>query len=201
MSVIIVDKVAAQLNPVDRTALGLCVAMVMAAVLLWAGLAKFTNLGGITSTLQALGVPAMWSRRASGLVPSSEVLTALCVLFAPHSRWTLVAVVALGGAFALAGLVAVLRKQRIRCHCFGSSAAGGYLGLMQVVTLPAWVAGVSILYYGFPTTLPLAGGASIFAASGLAIATLKVVALRKVVSEARGDRLSAKEMYAWLPQH
>ena len=92
------------------TALGLCVAMVMAAVLLWAGLAKFTNLGAIASTLQALGVPAMWSHRVSGLVPFSEVLIALGVLFALIPRWTLVAVVALGGAFALAGLVAVLRK-------------------------------------------------------------------------------------------
>jgi hypothetical protein len=183
------------------TALGLCVALVMAAVLLWAGLAKFTDLVGFASTLQALGAPATWSHRLSGLVPLLEVLTGLGVLFAPHWRWTLVAVVALGGAFALAGLVAVLRKQRIRCNCFGSKATGGYLGLTQVLALPAWVGGVSILYYGFPTPLPLAAGASLLAASGLAIATLKAVALRKVVSEARGDRLSAEEMYLWLPRH
>jgi hypothetical protein len=182
-------------------ALGLCVAMVMAAVLLWAGLAKFTNLGGIASTLQALGAPATWSHRASGVVPLSEVLTALGVLFAPHSRWTLVAVVALGGAFALAGLVAVLRKERIRCDCFGPGATGGYLGLTQILALPAWVGGVSILYYSIRTSLPLATGASLFAAAGLITATLKAVALRKVVREARGDRLSAGEMYLWLPRH
>ena len=179
------------------TAVGLCVAMVMAAVLLCAGLAKFTNLGGIAATLQALGVPATWSQRASGLVPFSEVLTALGVLFAPHSPWTLVAVVALGGAFALAGLVAALRKEQIRCNCF--SAAGGYLGLTQILALPAWVGGALILHYGIPSPLPPATGASLLAAAGLAIATLKAVALWKVVLEARGDRLSAEEMYVWLP--
>jgi Methylamine utilisation protein MauE len=182
------------------TALGLCVAMAMATVLLWAGLAKFTSLGGFASTLQALGVPAKWSHRFSALAPLSEVLTALGVLFAPHWRWTLMAVVALGGAFALAGLVAMLRKRRILCNCFGSSATGGYLGLTQVLALPAYVGGASILYYGIPTPLPLAAGALLFAASGLAIVSLKAVGLRKVVSEARGDRLSAEEMYVWLPQ-
>jgi hypothetical protein len=179
----------------------LCVAMVMASVLLWGGLAKFTNLGGFASTLQALGVPASWSHLFSGLVPLSEVLIALSVLFAPHWRWTLVAVVALSGAFALAGLVAVLRKQRIRCNCFGSGSAGGYLGLTQSLALPVWIGGVSILYYGIPTPLPLAAGACLFAASGLAIGTLKAVALRRAVGEARGDRLSAEEMYVWLPRH
>ena len=68
------------------TAIALCLAGVMAAVLSWAGLAKFVNLRGIASTLQALGVPDRWSHRVSGLVPFSEVLTALGVLFAPHSR-------------------------------------------------------------------------------------------------------------------
>jgi hypothetical protein len=128
-------------------------------------------------------------------------LTALGVLFAPQARWTQAAIVALGGAFALAGLVAVLRRERIRCNCFGSGATGGYLGLTQVLALPAWVGGAWILSYGLPTPWPLATGASAFAAVGLAIATLQAVTLWKVASEARGDRLSAEEMYVWLPRH
>jgi hypothetical protein len=183
------------------TALGLCAALVMAAVLLWAGLAKFTYLGGIAATLQALGVPAGWSRRAAGLVPVAEVLTALGVLFAPHARWTLAAVVALGGAFAWAGLVAVLRKERIPCHCFGAGAPGGYLGRTQILALPVWAGGALVLHYGIPSPLPLATAASLFAAAGLAIATVQAVLLRKVVRAARGDRLSAEEMYLWLPRH
>src|SRR5262245_20930128 len=183
------------------TALGLCVAVVMAAVLLWAGLAKFTNRGGFASTLEALGVPAAWSHFAAGLVPLAEVLAALGVVFVPHSLWTLSAVVALGGAFALAGLVAGLRKEWIRCNCFGSGATGGYLGRAQILALPAWVGGAWILDYALPTPWPLATGASAFAAAGLAIATSQAVALRKAVREARGDRLSAEEMYVWLPRH
>ena len=183
------------------TALGLCVAMFMAAVLLWAGLAKFASLDRFASTLQALGVPTGWSHRFSGLVPLAEVLTALGVLFAPHWLWTQVAVVALGGAFALAGLIAMLRKQRILCKCFGSSANGGYLGLKQILALPACIGVVSTLYLSIPNPLPLVTRALLFAASGLAISTLKAVSLRKVVNEARADRLSAEEMYIWLPQH
>jgi hypothetical protein len=183
------------------TAPGLCVAMVMAAVLLWAGLAKFASPGRFAATLQALGVPAKWSHRFSGLVPLAEVLTALSLLFAPYWLWTQLAVVALGGAFALAGLVAMLRKQRILCNCFGSSATGSYLGLTQILALPACIGGVSILYLSIPNPLPLVLRAFLFAASGLAISALKAVALRKVVQEARDDRLSAEEMYVWLPQH
>jgi hypothetical protein len=183
------------------TALGLCVAMVIAAVLLWAGLSKFASLGRFASTLEALGIPAWWSHRLSGLVPLAEVLTALGLLFAPHWLWTLVAVVALGGAFALAGLVAMLRKQRILCNCFGSSAAGGYLGLTQILALPACIGVVSTLFLGIKTPLPLVARALLFAAAGLAIVSLKAVALRKAANEARDDRLSAEEMYVWLPQH
>jgi Methylamine utilisation protein MauE len=182
------------------TILGPCIAMVMASILLWAGLAKCASLREFASTLQALGVPARWSRSFSSLAPLSEVLTALCLLFAPHWRWTLIAVVALGVAFALAGIIAMLRKRRILCNCFGSSAASGYLGLTQILALSAYAGGASTLYYVIPAPLPFAEGALLFAASGLAISALKVAALRKVVSEARGDRLSAEEMYIWLPR-
>jgi hypothetical protein len=179
------------------TTLALCVALLMAAVLLWAGLAKFTELGGFAATLQALGVPLQWSPYAAALVPLSEVIAALGVLFAPHWLVTQLAVAALGGAFALAGLAALVRKRRIRCHCLGS---GGYLGLTQVLALPAWIGGASILYFGFPSPVPPETGAALFAACGLAVATLKAALMRPVVRAARGDRLSAQEMYLWLPQ-
>ncbi len=177
------------------------VAVIMAAVLLWAGLAKLTNQGGITSTVQALGVPAKWSMPASNLVSLWEIVTAFGVLFAPSSPWTLVGVATLGVGFALAGLVAVLRNDRIRCNCFGSGMTGGHLGRAQVIALPAWVGGVLLLYNGHPNVAPFATGASLFAATGLTIATLKTVALWQEARAARGDRLSAQEMYVWLPQH
>lgn len=177
------------------------VAVGMAAILLWAGLEKFNNLPATASTLAALGIPARWADRASGLVPLSEVATALGVLFAPGSRCTLAGVLALGGAFALAGLVAVLRNERIRCNCFGSGAAGAYLGPAQILALPAWAGAALILHYGVPERPPLATGALLFAAVALAITTLKAAALRQAVRDARGDRVSAQEMYLWLPRH
>jgi hypothetical protein len=183
------------------TVAAMSVAVAMAAILLWAGLEKFTNLPATASTVSALGIPAKWADRASGFVPLSEVAIALGVLFAPGSRWTLVGVVALGGAFALAGLVAVLRNERIRCNCFGSGVAGAYLGPAQILALPAWIGAALILHYGVPKTLPIATGALLFAAVGLAITTLKAAALWQAVRDARGDRVSAQEMYIWLPRH
>jgi hypothetical protein len=174
-------------------------AVVIAALLLRASLEKFTDLGATAATVSALGVPARWAGLAAGFVAISEVAAALGVLFAPHSRWTQAGVVALGGAFALAGLVAVLRKERIRCNCFGSGAAGAFLGPAQILALPAWLGAALILHYGVRQNPALATGALLFAAAGLAITTLKVPALWRAVREARGDRISAQEMYAWLP--
>lgn len=179
---------------------GMCVAMFMSAILLWAGLAKSTNLGTVASTIQDLGVPAKWSNGISCFVSVSEVMIALGVTFAPNSGWTLIGVVVLGGAFALVGLVAMFRKKRIRCNCFGATEAGGYLGIRQVFALPAWVGGALVLYYGIPSTLPIVAKASLFAATGLSITTLKSISLCHAVCEARGDRLSAQEMLLWLPQ-
>jgi hypothetical protein len=174
-------------------------AAVVAAFLLGAGLAKVTNLPATASTVSALGIPAKWADRAAGLVPLSEIAVAFCVLFAPNSPWTLVGVVALGGAFALAGLVAMLRKERIRCNCFVSVAAVAFLGPAQILALPVWLGAALILLYGVPLHQPLATGALLFAAAGLALAALKVPALWQAVREARGDRVSAQEMYVWLP--
>jgi hypothetical protein len=181
------------------TVAAMSAAVVMAALLLRAGVEKSADLPATASTIAALGIPAEWAHRAAGVMALVEVGTALGVLFAPGSGWTLAAVAALAGAFALAGLVAVLRKSRIRCNCFGSGAAGAYLGRAQILALPAWIGGALLLHYGHPETLPLASGALLLAAAGLATATLKVAALWQAVREARGDRVSAQEMYLWLP--
>ena len=180
-------------------AVAMSVAVMTAALLLRAGLEKSADLRATAATVSALGVPARWAELAAGFAATSEVTTALGVLLAPHSRWTQAGVVALGGAFALAGLVAVLRKRRIRCNCFGSGTAGAFLGPAQILALPAWLGAALILHYGVPEAPPLATGALLLAAVALAIATLKVPALRRAVREARGDRISAQEMYVWLP--
>ena len=181
------------------TVAAMSAAVVMAALLLRAGVEKSADLPATASTIAALGIPAEWADRAAGVVALLEVGTALGVLFAPGSGWTLAGVAALAGAFAVAGLVAVLRKRRIRCNCSGPGAAGAYLGPAQILALPAWAGAALFMYYGVREALPLATGALLLAAAGLAIATLKAAALWQAVREARGDRLSAQEMYLWLP--
>jgi hypothetical protein len=175
--------------------------VILAAVLLRAGLEKVSDLRAFASTVSALGIPDRWAERAAGVVPLAEAATALGVLFVPRSRWTLAGLVALGCAFALAGFVAVLRKKRIRCNCFGSGTAGTFLGPAQMMALPAWLGAALILNYGVPEDPPLATGALILAAVGLTTAAFRVSALWQAVLEARGDRFSAQEMYVWLPPH
>jgi hypothetical protein len=68
------------------------------------------------------------------------------------------------------------------------------------MALPAWLGAALVLGYGAPQSPSLATGALLFAASGLALAALKVPELRQAVREARDDRISAQEMYVWLPQ-
>jgi hypothetical protein len=174
-------------------------ALIAATLLLRAGLEKIIDLRATAATLSALGVPPRLAGLAAPSLPLSEVATALGVLFAPDSPWTQAALVALGSAFALVGLAALLRKQRIRCNCFGSGTPGGFLGRAQVLALPAWVGAALILHYGIRQNLALETRALLFAAAGLTIATLKVPALWRQVREAYGDRISAQEMYAWLP--
>lgn len=174
-------------------------AVIMAALLLRAGLEKATDLRAAATTVSALGVSPRWAERATGLVAISETVISLSMLFAPQSHWTQAGVVALGVAFALAGLVAMLRKKRIRCNCFGSGAVGAFLGPVQILMLPVWLGAGLILHYGVPPSPPVATAALLLAAVALAIAALKVPALCRVVREARGDRISAQEMYVWLP--
>jgi hypothetical protein len=179
--------------------LAMSVAVVLPALLLWAGIGKLVSLSDTASTVSAIGVPAKWGRGAAVAVALWEVGTALGVLWAPGSPWIAASVMALGTVFALAGLVAVLRKQRIRCHCFGAGGAGAWLGPAQIIALPAWISAAAILHHGLPEILPLATGACLLAGVGFAVAALKSVALWHAVGEARGDRLSAREMYVWLP--
>jgi hypothetical protein len=184
----------------SMSVLAVIVALVMAAVLLWAGLEKLVDLPAVGSTINALGVPVGWANRVSALVPLAEVVTGLSLLFAPGSPWTQGGLVALGGTFAVAGLIAIFRDEPIRCHCFGSRGAGGYLGRSQVVALVAWIGGAWVLQIWMVVPVSTETGAARFAAVGLAIATWKATALWRAVREARGDRASAQEMYVWLPQ-
>ncbi|MFO0960011.1 MAG: MauE/DoxX family redox-associated membrane protein [Isosphaeraceae bacterium] len=183
------------------TAVGWLVAWALGSVLLGAGLSKLADPGGFASTLEALGAPGWWARRFAVALPLAEVLAGLGVLFAPHWGPSRGAVAVLGCGFAAAGVAGLRSRREIRCHCFGPAAIGGRLGAAQVAALPAYLGGAWLLGRAFPGPPPPAWGASLFAASGLALAAIRVVAVRGAFVEARGDRLSAEEMYLWLPRH
>ena len=174
--------------------------VVIAVLLLRAGIQKLTDPTAAASTVAALGIPGKWSDHTARLVALSEAIVAFGVLFAPGSHWTLIGVAALGAAFAFAGLVAMLRRARIRCHCLGSGAAGPYLGVVQLLALPLWVGAALLLRCGLPEIPHLATGALLLAAAGLAMAASKAPALLQAVRDARGDRATAQEMYLWLPR-
>ena len=171
--------------------------MAMAAVLLWAGLEKARNLTPTAATLQVLGFPRRLARPAAIFVTAAELTVAIAVLFSPDSALTHISIVLLAGLFALAGLIAMGLDERVRCSCFGPGGKG-YLGAAQLIALIPWVAGAVILRLGTRDIPPLPVSAAYFAATSLAIAAARGIRVWKASLEARGDRLSAREMYVWL---
>jgi methylamine utilization protein MauE len=171
------------------------IALMGAAILLWAGLEKARDPGSTVSTLLQLGVPARLAR-AAGLLIVAELAVGLGLVFRPDSAWTQVGVVVLAGAFAGAGLLALRRGERIRCACFGSGRRG-YLGANQIKALVPWVGGAAILRVGDVERPSPSRGAELLAGIALTMAGLRLVPLVGAWREARGDRRSAIETYVW----
>jgi hypothetical protein len=172
------------------------VALAMAAVLLWAGLEKARDLGPTTSTMRSLGVPLRQARLAAWLLAFTEVGVAFGLVFMPELVWTQIGVVTLTFAFALAGVIALRQDEPIRCNCFGSGA-NGHLGRNQIVALLPWLAGAGVLHLSLSEPLLLSAGAMRLSALGLTLATWRAIAVWRARYVARGDRLSAMEMYLW----
>jgi methylamine utilization protein MauE len=172
-------------------------ALAMAGVLLWAGLEKFRDFAPAAATVGELGLPRVLAGPAALLVAAAEVGVGLALLFRPGATATHLGVVLLACHFALAGLLALRSGRQIRCHCFGAGGRG-HLGKPQLVALVPWLAGAALLRLGAQQAPPLPAGAAYFAAVSLFIAGVRGVAVRRALLEARGDRLSAQEMYRWL---
>jgi hypothetical protein len=170
---------------------------VIAPVLLWAGLEKVRNTAPIAATLRGLGVPRPLSQPIAGLVAATEVLLALQVVFRPYHILAQTGIVTLAALFAIAGLIAMASGKSIRCSCFGVGG-GGYLGRSQLAALPLWIAGAGFLKYGGTETPSLETGALYLAGISLAIAGIQGIRVIRSQTEARKDRLSAREMYIWL---
>jgi hypothetical protein len=177
-------------------ALATVVVAVSASILLWAGLEKARDPGALASTLRHLGLPATVARGA-GLVIAAELGVGLAIVFRPDSLLTQGGVVLLAVAFALAGLLALRRDEPIRCTCFGPGSLG-YLGVSQIVALVPWVGAAVVLDAADVVRPSPSEGASMLAMVALAITGLRLVTVLDVSREARADRRSARETYAWL---
>lgn len=182
------------------TLIATAVALAMAAVLLWAGLEKARDIPSTAAMIRALGFPRRLAWPAALLVTVAEMSIALAVLFRPNSTSTHISIVLLAGLFALAGAIAMGLDEPVRCSCFGMGSKR-YLGVTQLIAFFPWLAGAIFLRLGIQETLPLSAGAAHFAATSLAIAAARGVGVWKARIEARGDRLSAQEMYKWLQSH
>jgi|SRR6185436_16180145 len=174
-------------------------AVAMAAVLLHAAVEKARDPGSLAATIRALGAPEAAARPAAFAVTFAELVVALAILFRPDATATQAAVVALAAVFAVAGLIALRSDEPIRCSCFGSG--GRFLGKPQLIAFVAWLAGAAILRAGISAAPPLESGAVLFAATSIALASVRAVAVWKARAAARADRRTAQETYQWLPSY
>ncbi len=175
----------------------LAVTLVMASALLWAGLEKAGRLSSVAGTLHQLGMPESGARVVAPLVVAVELSVALGLIFRPRSIATLTGVLALAAAFAISGLIALRRKEKIRCGCFGPHGSA-HLGKNQLAALPVWFGAVTLVWLNGPTHSSDWQSASRLAVVALMMATLRGVSSLRAAHEARGDRRSAREMFVWL---
>ncbi|RJX37070.1 hypothetical protein D3P09_24470 [Paenibacillus pinisoli] len=98
------------------------------------GLLKLYSPSSLRSTLVALGIPKPLGSAGAWLVPLLEMLTAV-LLVSSATVW-LGQTLAFGliGAFIYAILVALLKKERIQCNCFGK-LRDDYLGRSTILRI------------------------------------------------------------------
>ena len=172
------------------------VALLSAAILLWAGLDKSRDPRSTVATVEQLGVPGDVARFASLVIPA-ELAVACALVFRPDSLVTQAGVVSLAGAFAFAGLLARRLDEPIRCTCFGPGGHG-YLGATQIVAFVPWAAAAAFLHVADVAAPSPSTGAVMFAGVALAIAGVRMISILGLWREARGDRRMAQETYSWL---
>jgi hypothetical protein len=180
------------------TVLAMAAAAVMAAVLLRAASEKIRRPGELAATIGRLGVPERMALPAALLVIFTELAVAVLLPFRPDSLLAPLGVVSLAALFALAGVLALRSDEPIACSCFG--AGSGQLGLRQGLWFFAWAGGAALLFMVRPVVSTVTG-AALLAATALAITALRAIGLRAAMTEGRGDRQAAQEMYEWLPSY
>jgi hypothetical protein len=175
----------------------MAVRLMMASVLLWAGLEKVRSPGSVASTMRQIGVPGKVVGSAGKLLVTLELATAFGVIFAPGSWGVISGLLVLTTAFTVAGAIGLVRPEPIHCGCFGPGG-GGYLGMRQLAGSPFWMAGAALLWLEGPTRPTFREGIALFTLVSLTVAGLRSVSALRATASARSDRLSATEMLTWL---
>ena len=168
----------------------------MALLFLEAALLKARDLPGFVSTLQQLRFPLAAAKSIALAVLLLEVTASTGLIFAPASILRAGLVVVLATAFAAAALIAISQKQEVYCHCFGA-AGNGRLGAAQLWAIPLWWV-AALLSWSQSPRIPFATGAIEFAIVSLILTAVASLRSFGTWRQARGDRLSAQEMYSWL---
>jgi hypothetical protein len=171
--------------------------LVMALLFLEAALLKARDLPGFISALQQLRFPLSAAKNIALAVVFLEVAASSSLIFSPASLLSAGIVVVLSTAFAAAALIALSQGQEVvYCHCFGA-AANARLGPAQLWALPLWW-GAALLSWSQSQDVPFTAAAIEFATVSLILAAVAVLQAFGPWRQARGDRLSAREMYLWL---
>ena len=167
-----------------------------AAVLLWAGLEKLRDVRTVSASITELGLADRVAPAAARLIILAELAVALLLVTAPESPIAPLGLVLLGAIFTASGAIALLRDERIHCHCFGR-ARGSRLGWNQILAFPIWLT-AGYLTWQFATSPASVREAGVsLAIIGIIIASLRTAALLSEFRRARGDRRSAERMYPW----
>ena len=175
----------------------LVLTLAMACLFLGAVVQKALDLPRFVSTLEQLGFLTPTAHRVAPIIILVELLASLSLIFRPESLLTFTLVIALSSSFAAASLIAIIRKEKIQCRCFGPYGHGT-LGAAQLWSMPVWLAAalLSWLKPALPSTI--ADKTVGFAIVCLLLASAGAARSLKSWRDARGDRRSAQEMYVWL---
>lgn len=163
----------------------LALAIALAAVLGWAGLAKLTRPDRAADALSEHGVPPRLRRPLTVLLAGTELVIAASLATGVTPRASGIAVATLGGVFCAFLVRARLRgRQRTTCGCFGGARSANTLTLaVRAALLGGTGAALAI---GVPAVAPLTAdgwrSAAIGVLTALTIAlTLAVLALYRQV--------------------
>jgi hypothetical protein len=98
--------------------------LLLAAVLGVAAIAKAVDHAGSRRALVGFGVPVPLARLAAFVLPAAELVIAVGLLFGSTALQSAIAALVLLGLFTAAVTRALIRGEKVDCHCFGQLSDG-----------------------------------------------------------------------------